>query len=353
MRKKWRRMKNHLFHRHRPVLLTSSIMAENTATQPKQPIHLNMIPKLDPEYVAFHNEHLINLTPPHTLPWDPAIRNGVAVPGASEPLKVAKTQDFDLPHTKFRAFTPEGQAPSGGWPLFIFFHGGGWTLGNIGSETTFTTNMAVRANCVAISVDYRLAPEHPYPAAVDDAVDSLRWVIENGPKELGIDLTKVAIGGSSSGGNLATIAALKAVELKLPIQLVLQLLIVPVTDNTSSINNSWKENQLTPWLSPERMLWFRHNYLPNEADWTKWDASPIFAPSDLVAKLPRTWIAVAERDILNNEGISYGQKLKDVGVSVEIEIYRGAPHPIMAMDGALAIGRKMITDAVTTLKSVF
>ena len=106
-------------------MLTSNDATNAPAVSGKQPIHPSMIGKLDPEYVAFHNEHLINLTPPHTLRWDPSIRDGVAVPGASEPLKVAKTVDFDLPHTKFRSFTPEGQPPEGGWPLFIFFHGGG------------------------------------------------------------------------------------------------------------------------------------------------------------------------------------------------------------------------------------
>jgi hypothetical protein len=131
---------------------------------PKQPLHPSVIPRLDPEYVEFHTKHILNLVAPHTLPWSPEIRNGPAVPGASAPLSVAKTQDYDLPNTKFRAFTPEGEPPAGGWPLFIFFHGGllsqlnscqntsdkefhvgGWTLGNIGSETAFCTNMSVRA----------------------------------------------------------------------------------------------------------------------------------------------------------------------------------------------------------------
>lgn len=81
------------------------------------------------------------------------------------------------------------------------------------------------------------------------------------------------------------------------------------------------------------MLWFRHNYLPNKEDWTKWDASPFFAPDDLVSKIPRAWIGVTELDILRDEGIQYGEKLKKVGIDVEIQVYQGAPHPIMAMDG--------------------
>lgn len=82
-------------------------------------------------------------------------------------------------------------------------------------------------------------------------------------------------------------------------------------------------------------MWFRNNYLPNKEDWTKWDASPLFASDDLVCRLPKAWIAVCEKDILKEEGVQYGQKLTKSGVEVEIEVYKGAPHPIMAMDGEL------------------
>ena len=139
-----------------------------------------------------------------------------------------------------------------------------------------------------------------------------------------------------SGGNLAAVLAIKAAQLQPPIPLVFQLLIVPVTDNTASVETygSWAENQLTPWLSPDRMLWFRNNYLPNQEDWTKWDASPFLAPDDLVSKLPKkAWIGVTELDILRDEGIQYGAKLSKVGIEVEIDLYKGAPHRIMIMDG--------------------
>lgn len=109
-------------------------MASNTQVveDPKQPIHPSVLPKLDPEYIAYHNKYVLNVVPLHSLPWDPVIRNAPAVPGASEPLKVAKTQDFDLPKTKIRTYTPEGPPPPDGWPVFIFFHGGGCRLFSIG-----------------------------------------------------------------------------------------------------------------------------------------------------------------------------------------------------------------------------
>ncbi|KAJ7095983.1 alpha/beta hydrolase fold-domain-containing protein [Mycena belliarum] len=314
-----------------------------------QPIHPSMIPRLDPDYVQFHNEKLAQIVPPHTLPWSPALRDAPTVPGGSDPLPVGSTQDIAMSHTKFRAFTPEGACPENGWPCFIFFHGGGWTFGNIGSENSFSTNMCTRAKCVVISVDYRLAPEHRYPTAVEDAVESLDWVIKNGKSVLNIDTTRIAVGGSSSGGNLAAILALKAAEASPPIPLVFQLLVVPVTDNTASVDDLWAENALTPWLSPARMLWFRDNYLPNKEDYTKWDASPYFAPDALLAKSPKTWIAVCEADILRDEGIAYGKKLNAVGVVAEVEVYKGAPHPIMAMDGVLKIGAKLVSDAAAAL----
>ncbi|KAJ7212244.1 alpha/beta hydrolase fold-domain-containing protein [Mycena pura] len=303
------------------------------AQQIHQPIHPSMIPRLDPEYIDFHNKFIATIVPPHTLPWDPAMRNGPAVPGGSHPLPVGKTEDIDMTHTGFRAFTPEGISPANGWPCFIFFHGGGWTFGGLSAENGLSTNLCSRAKCVVISVDYRLAPEHKYPTAVEDAIESLDWVIKNGKSRLNIDIARIAVGGSSSGGNLAAILALKAAEASPPIPLVFQLLIVPVTNNTATVENLWAENQLAPWLSPARMLWFRKNYLPNEEDHTKWDASPYFAPDALLAKVPKTWIAVCEADILRDEGITYGKKLSALGVEVEVEVYKGAPHPVMVMDG--------------------
>lgn len=112
-----------------------------------------------------------------------------------------------------------------------------------------------------------------------------------------------------------------------------QLLIVPVTDNTASVATSWRDREHAPWLSPGRMEWFKAFYLPDSRDWTRWDASPLFAPDALVAQLPPAWLGLAELDILCPEGVSYAEKLRTAGVPVEMEVYKGAPHPIMAMDG--------------------
>jgi acetyl esterase/lipase len=142
---------------------------------------------------------------------------------------------------------------------------------------------------------------------------------------------------SCSGGNLAAILSMKAAELNPPIPLKLAQLIVPVTDNTALHTDdrypSWKENANTVWLNTKRMLWFRNFYVPKEEERTKWDNSPIFAPDELLAKSPKTWIAVMELDILRDEGLVYGERLKKVGVPVSHKLYAKAPHQILAMDG--------------------
>lgn len=135
--------------------------------------------------------------------------------------------------------------------------------------------------------------------------------------------------------------AIKAKYFEEPIPITFQLLIVPVTDNTASTETRWASNKDTVWLSPDRMNWFKYNYLPSEDDWSKWDASPIFATREMLEGLPPAWIAVAELDILSDEGIAFGKRLREAGVTVEVEVYKGAPHPIMAMDGKLSLVTKI------------
>ncbi|THH34092.1 hypothetical protein EUX98_g128 [Antrodiella citrinella] len=357
-------------------------MVDTTADTRKvlQPIHPDFVSKLLPEYVAHHNATTAFVPPIYSVPWNPAVRNGPAVFGGSEPLKVGDIKDIPLSHCDMRVFTPEGSPPPDGWPVFIFFHGGGWCLGNISTENSFSTHMCKNANSVVVSVDYRLGPEQPYPAAVDDAWESLQWVFKHGPSEIGVNPGKIAVGGSSSGGNLAAVLTHKASQAEPPIPLILQLLVVPVTDNTAGADgvpySSWRENALTPALDPGRMLWFRDNYLPNVADRSKWDNSPILAPDEWFAKAPKAWIGVAERDLLRDEGIAYGEKLRAAGVEVEIKVYKDAPHPIMAQDdlslrvrarviiheifhilimphSVLKVGKQLVADAGAALAKAF
>ncbi|CCM05351.1 uncharacterized protein FIBRA_07565 [Fibroporia radiculosa] len=311
-----------------------------TESQPERPIHQPIPPdilaRLDPEYAAFHNAVIRYVIPSHLLPWDPTKRT-LPSNGASEPSKVGEIRDIPLDRFVMRIFTPEGTAPQGGWPLILYFHGGGWVMGDIATENTFCTHMCKRASCVVVSVAYRLAPEHPYPAAVEDAVEALRWVHENGATQLSTNVKRIAVGGCSSGGNLAAVLTHKAALLQPPIPLVFQLLIVPCTDNTANVDDprylSWSENKNTIGLFLPRLLFFREKYVPNTNDRHEWECSPILAPEEDFRKLPKAWIGVAELDLLRDEAVAYGEKLKQAGVEAEVNIYKGSPHTIMGLDG--------------------
>ncbi|KAH9919094.1 alpha/beta hydrolase fold-domain-containing protein [Fomitopsis serialis] len=275
---------------------------------------------------------------------------------------VGKVEDIVLGKFDVRVYSPDGEAPERGWPVFIYFHGGeivdcGWTLGNITTNGAFASNVCKRANCVVVAVNYRLAPENPYPAAVEDAVETLQWVYREGKERLNADLSRLAVGGSSSGGNLAAILAHKAIHFEPPIPLVFQLLVVPVIDNTASLTGvpykSWAENANTVQLTPAFMLWFRDNYLPNLADRAAWESSPIYAPESSFKKLPKACVQVMELDILRDEGIAYAEKLRQHGIEAEVILYKTAPHPILSMDGVLEIGRRCVTDAVQAVARAF
>ncbi|KAF4628334.1 hypothetical protein G7Y89_g9825 [Cudoniella acicularis] len=226
---------------------------------------------------------------------------------AEESVEVGSVQDVVLKHTELRIFTPKGKSPAEGWPVFPWFRGGGWTLGNIDSDNGLCTHIALGASCIAVNVNYRQAPENPFPAAIDDVFEALQWMSSLESSKLGVDRSRIVIGGTSSGGNLAAVLSMKAALATPPIPIVAQLLVLLVIDNTAlPILKPWITNHLSPFLTPARMLWFRRNYLSNEEDWHNWSASPNLASSELLQKPPNTWIAVAEYDLLAPEGIAYG-----------------------------------------------
>ncbi|KAG9315599.1 alpha/beta hydrolase fold-domain-containing protein [Chiua virens] len=322
-----------------------------------QPIHPDVLPRLDTEYVTFHNDHIAYIVPPHTLPWNSDIRKLPHIPGSSPMVEVGDVKDIALEHCKIRVYTPEGSPPDEGWPVFLYMHGGGWTLGSLDTHASFAARQCKEHRCLTICLDYRLAPEHPYPAAVIDTVDAVKWIYQHGKSELNANVNKIAVGGSSSGGNLAAIVSLRAQELDPPIPIIFQLLVVPVTDNVASesgeVYPSWREMKDTVWLNTGRMLWFRNNYLPDPATRTNWDNSPIYAPQKLLAKAPPAWVGICEMDILRDEGIAYGEKLRGLGVKVEIKQYKGVPHQTLGMDGVMSVARIMVADATKALGDAF
>lgn len=176
-----------------------------------------------------------------------------------------------------------------------------------------------------------------------DAWEAVLWVLGEGKEVLDLDTTKLATGGSSAGANLAAIMCQRAAARGGP-QFLLQLLSVPVMDNTADITNnpSWKENQLSPALPAAKMLWYRNHYLPNREDWAHPEASPLLWAGDW-SLLPPACMVLGELDVLRSEGQQFGKKLQDDGVRADINIMEGQPHPFIAMDAVLEAGSRAIT----------
>lgn len=199
-----------------------------------------------------------------------------------------------------------------------------------------------------------LAPENRWPAAVHDCWEALLWLVQEGPATIGIDKSKLATGGSSAGGNLAAIMTHKALTLSPPVLFKAQLLSVPVTDNTATVenNDSYRRYEHTPALPAPKMIWYRDHYLPNHADRTDPEASPLFY-ADGYAQCPPALVMVGELDVLRTEGEQYAEKLRQAGVEVDLQVMKGMPHPFLAMDGALSEGKRCITLMCDALQKAF
>ncbi|HEV2446480.1 MAG TPA: alpha/beta hydrolase [Candidatus Sulfopaludibacter sp.] len=244
-----------------------------------------------------------------------------------------------------RIYAPDISRPA---PALIYFHGGGWVLGDLDSHDHVCRSLANRVPCIVLSADYRLGPEAKFPAAVDDAYAAAEWVAA-GTAGLGIDPGRIAIGGDSAGGNLATVVTQLARDRKGP-RMIYQLLIYPGTDmrmNWPSI----EENADGPLLTKPAMVWFLNHYLRDEEDKTNPLASPLLASS--LTGLPPAFILTAECDPIRDEGEAYGLRLQAAGVAVEVKRYAGMPHGFFSFAAALRVGRQAFTDAIGALRGAF
>ncbi|CAB4589450.1 unannotated protein [freshwater metagenome] len=212
--------------------------------------------------------------------------------------------------------------------LLVYYHGGGWVIGNVDSHDSICRSLANKMGHAVLSVDYRLAPEHPWPAAAEDALCSLRWAYDNAT-ELGINPDRIAVGGDSAGGNLAAI-----VSQQRPVPLVFQMLIYPATDMSQSFP-SHTENAAGPVLTKGAMSWFIGHYMPQGADMKDPLASPGFSPDNLLKGAPPALIITAEHDPLRDEGEAYGRRLIENGVTTSIIRYNGMFHSFFGMVGLL------------------
>ncbi|EJT97139.1 hypothetical protein DACRYDRAFT_119612 [Dacryopinax primogenitus] len=318
------------------------------------PLAPHIEPLLDDDYKQYYST-LIGLPAlDYSAPFDPSIRDQYLVgSGASAPLDVGSTRDVPGigQNKNVRLFIPHGEKPEQGWPMLVYYHGGGWVLGNIDSAAAMCTQLCLRSKCVVASVDYRLAPEHVYPAAVDDAWEVVKWVYEQGAEEIGIDPKRIAVGGGSAGGHLSAVVSHHAATSEPPIPLVYQLLIVPCCDlDPAAPYASRMDFAHAPALPAVRMEWF---YALFKAPHEEWRASPIRAPAHHFPLLAPQFVAVAGLDFLKDEGIAYHERTLQEGGKTELKVYEGVPHNFASLDGVTAKGKEFIDDAVQRLNVAF
>ena len=247
---------------------------------------------------------------------------------------------FELP---VRLYAPA----DGPLPVLVYFHGGGFTIGSIATHDVLCRHLSHLAHCAVLSVGYRLAPEHRFPLAFEDAWDAVMWVVEHGG-EKGLDNTRTAVGGDSAGGTLAAACALQARNLD--VVLKLQLLFYPGT-TAHADTPSHKTFARGFVLEAEHIDYFFDQYIPDRKEREDWRFAPLMA--DDVDGVAPAWFGLAECDPLVDEGLKYADKLRAAGVPVDLDIYRGVTHEFIKMGRAIPEALTCHLDAAHALKQAF
>jgi acetyl esterase len=211
-------------------------------------------------------------------------------------------------------------------PCLVFFHGGGFVIGNLDSHDVVCRKLADEGQLIVIAVDYRLAPEHKFPAAVEDVVTATKWIADNA-RQLGIALSRLSVGGDSAGGNLAAVAAISARDGNGP-AIAGQVLIYPATEFALT-HPSHSEPETSILLTHSVIRWFRDHYLNGSADVDDWRASP--ARAKTLTGLPPAYVLTAGADPLRDEGDEYAKRLKEAGVPVTYRTFPGQFHGFFTM----------------------
>lgn len=260
-------------------------------------------------------------------------------------LTLAKVEDrtIDGPEGPIgiRIYTPEGPGP---FPLHVHYHGGGWVIGDLDTHDRDCRTLAREAGCIVVAVDYRLAPEHPFPAAPEDCYAATCWAADHA-ESLGARSGAITVGGDSAGGNLAAVVCLMAKARGGP-HIALQLLIYPVTDHDFTLP-SYTENGEGYLLTLETMQWFWDLYCPLEQR-DDWRACPSKAAS--LEGLPEAVIMTAQYDPLRDEGHAYGDALKAAGVPVTMKCFDGMIHSFFSLAHLIPAAQDAVTMAVDALR---
>jgi acetyl esterase len=264
-------------------------------------------------------------------------------------MPIAETRDLAIPG-------PGGpiaarlyrSAKNGKLPVLVFFHGGGWVVGNIDSHEAMCRHVANRAECAILSVDYRMGPEHKFPAAVEDGFAATAWTADNAAS-LGVDPRQLAVGGDSAGGNLAAVVSLLARDKRAP-RVSCQLLIYPATDAAMRHDSvaRYAEGYV---LTRATMRWFYEQYLRTPEDAADWRVSPLLAPD--LSRLPPAYVMTAGYDPLCDEGDAYAARLAAAGVPVTHRRFPGQVHGFVTNGRVIRAAETALDEAAAALKSAW
>jgi acetyl esterase len=305
-------------------------------------------PVLDPQIQAVLDEQLTAASAPNEQQTPDEVRASLAESCRAlwgEPDELHSVEDADADGVPVRLYRPvETAEPS---MALVYFHGGGWVVGSVEDYDGVTRLLAKETGLRVASVDYRLAPEHPFPAGLEDAWTATQWVSRNA-EELKLDPDRIGVGGDSAGGNLATVVARRARDHAVP--LALQLLLYPITNNAID-TPSYSFFSEGYGLTRNAMQWYWEQYL-NGADGTDPDASP--AQEKDLRRLPRAIVVTAEADVLRDEAETYAQRLFLSTVETEGYRYDGMIHGFMRMAGRVERSRKAydeLAESITAMLS--
>jgi acetyl esterase len=306
---------------------------------------------VDPQVQAFLEELAALRAPPlSSLTPDQARKGMVASSkslGESEPVSEKQDRTVAGPAgaIPIRVYIPRNHGPL---PVLVYFHGGGWVMGDIETHDAFCCSLTNAAGCAVVSVAYRLAPEHRFPAAFDDAYAAARWVHDRAG-DWGGDPRRVAIGGDSAGGNLAAAVALRARDER-AFRPVLQVLIYPIMDFCFD-TPSYRQNADGYMLTRADMRWFWRCYLAREEDGRQPYASPLRAED--LRGLPPALVITAEYDPLRDEGETYAARLREAGVTVTLTRYPGMIHGFIRRTAQFDKARRGLREIGEALRAAF
>jgi acetyl esterase len=306
----------------------------------------------DPQVQAIHDRLEREQAPRlYTRPIEDAraadVADAIAAAGTGEP--VAEVRDMPIPgpagDLPARMYRPAGAGP---WPVLVYFFGGGWSLGTLDTSDGICRTLTNLAQCVTVAVGYRLAPEHRFPAAVQDCYAGAAWVASHAA-ELGADAATLAVGGDSSGGNLAAAVSLMARDRGAP-AIAHQLLVYPNTDYQAG-TASMREMDDPYFFNPRSVEWYWRMYLSEPRD----GANPLASPlrSEDLTGLPPATVITAEFDPLRDEGELYAARLQQAGVPAEVTRYDGMMHGFFTMVGDLDVARQAAAHAAGRLRAAF